>query len=259
MTDTAFIGATSPLGKIWTSKRYFDYLVDQNEIHLLQGHAYAVLVIIDPVFWTGPYAEGQDDNAKDGYAFHFKRQLSDIKAERIIYITSADIIPEDGDELSPLRDPAGNPGINRQRDLYNFINKQFGRVLNVFIPELAISDPAFGVLGLLTPPADKKASLPVALLEQHQLYPIDRLVDDVERAIPLGIENVILATPPVTTCELVEQLYPELADNLPDARTSDPRGSTRTSIHSFHWHDPKDGYITTKEDLLNTLGAMLDH
>lgn len=258
MTNTAFIGASSPLGKIWTSKRYFDYLVDQNEIHLLQGHAYAVLVIVDPVFWEESHADGQDDNAKDGYAFHFKRQLSDIKAEQIIYLTSADIFPEDGDELSPLRDPAGNPYLNRQRDLYNFINKQFGRVLNILIPEPAIAAPAFGVLGLLKPPADKKASLPVALLEQHQLYPIDRIADDVEKAIPLGIENVILATPPITTCELVEQLYPELADNLPDACISDPRGSTRTSIHSFHWHDPKDGYITTKEDVLNALGSMLD-
>ena len=35
-----------------------------------------------------------------------------------------------------------------------------------------------------------------------------------------------------------------LREPLPD----DPCGSCRSSIHSFQWLDPKDGYLVTKED-----------
>ena len=35
MTDTALIGSSSPLGAFWTSKRYFDYMIDETNLSLL--------------------------------------------------------------------------------------------------------------------------------------------------------------------------------------------------------------------------------
>jgi hypothetical protein len=76
---------------------------------------------------------------------------------------------------------------------------------------------------------------------------------DVDRCIPLGIPAIIPAMPPLTTTELVKLLNPALAERLRAPETTDPRGSDRTSIHSFQWLDPKDGYLVTKEDEMELL------
>lgn len=37
MTDTALIGSSCALGVFWSSKRYFDYLIDETNLSLLRG------------------------------------------------------------------------------------------------------------------------------------------------------------------------------------------------------------------------------
>ena len=37
MTDTALIGSSCALGAFWSSKRYFDYLIDETNLSLLRG------------------------------------------------------------------------------------------------------------------------------------------------------------------------------------------------------------------------------
>ena len=39
MTDTALIGSSCALGVFWSSKRYFDYLIDETNLSLLRGKA----------------------------------------------------------------------------------------------------------------------------------------------------------------------------------------------------------------------------
>ncbi|MBR4311035.1 MAG: hypothetical protein IKT79_08400, partial [Akkermansia sp.] len=47
---------------------------------------------------------------------------------------------------------------------------------------------------------------------------------------------------------IAEIVAPELLDRLPAYDPEAAKGSNRTSIHSFQWLDPKDGYLVTKED-----------
>lgn len=256
MTDTALIGSRSLPGQHWAAQRYVDYLVNSEDLHLLQGHSYGSLVIIDPAFETGPLAARQAPDKDAEAVATLLRALGDIKADRAILITTADLLPDDGDENSPLADPQGDAYLTSRRDLYNLVNLRFGRVLTVFIPELGVPNCAFSMLGTLKNPPETGA-LPLSLLEYHQLYPLDRLVGDVEKLLPLGVSRFVAAMPPLTSSELVETLTPALTDRQPNAHRSDPQGSRRKSLLSFHWLDPRDGYLATKEALLSELAQLI--
>lgn len=256
MTETALIGSSCLLGREWASQQYFDDLVDRDNLRLLTGRAFGMLAIIDPALETGPLAARQapekDAEAVAGLMHH----LVDIKADRAVLVTTADLLPEDGDESAPFADTQDDTFLASRRALYDCVNLRFGRVLNLFIPELAIPDPAFSMLGTLkTPPSE--GSLPLPLLEHHQLYPAARLADDINKLLPLGVARAVVAMPPLTSSELVETLTPDLMDRLPVAHKADPQGSRRKSLLSFHWLDPRDGFLTTKEALLAELAPLL--
>ncbi len=48
MTDTALIGSSCALGVFWSSKRYFDYLIDETNLSLMRGKEFGQAVIICP-------------------------------------------------------------------------------------------------------------------------------------------------------------------------------------------------------------------
>lgn len=74
------------------------------------------------------------------------------------------------------------------------------------------------VADLLAAVPEGTEELDVALLERHQLYPMHRLVRDVEKAWECGIFSVNLVPEPVTAFELVEQCFPSLVNRLPSRR-----------------------------------------
>lgn len=53
MTDTALIGSSCALGVFWSSKRYFDYLIDETNLSLLRGKGFGQAVIICPSLREG--------------------------------------------------------------------------------------------------------------------------------------------------------------------------------------------------------------
>ena len=44
MTDTALIGSSCALGVFWSSKRYFDYLIDETNLSLLRGKEFEMCI-----------------------------------------------------------------------------------------------------------------------------------------------------------------------------------------------------------------------
>ena len=173
-----------------------------------------------------------------------------MKAERVTYITSIDTQPETGNELSPLLREPEDEWLAALVELKDFINLRFGRVLNVYLPEVTGTGAGMSVADLLAEVPEGTEELDVALLERHQLYPMHRLVRDVEKAWECGIFSVNLVPEPVTAFELVEQCFPALVNRLPVAKETDPYGSARTSVYSTQYHDPDTGYIMDKQDVL---------
>ena len=251
---TAFLGESTLLGQYWTKRRAFDYLIDKENFHRTFGRSFRLLVCLDPAVAEGSARMRADAATDDRATSQLLHHLADIKPELTVYVTTCDMLPEDADENTPALESSEDHFVQNRISLYKEVNRQYGRVLNVHLPELVSpSVRGFSALmdTLISPPATGK--LPFAPMQAHQLYFSQRILGDVERCIPLGIPAIIPAMPPLTTMEIVQTLTPELADRLPAYSPEQPKGSRRTSIHSFQWLDPKDGYLVTKDDQLELL------
>lgn len=252
--DTAFLGAGTVLGQYWTKRRYFDYLINKDNFQLTFGRSFRMMVYLDNAVANGSENVRSNPEADTRSTNYLLNHLADIKPEFTIFVTTCDMLADDADENTPTLEDSEDPYVQNRIRLYKELNRQYGRVLNVHLPEIASrTDRGFSKLidTLLNPPATGKLDL--APLEQHQLYFSQRILGDVERCIPLGIPAIIPAMPPLTTTEIAEAIAPQLLDRLPSFDPAQPMGSRRKSIHSFQWLDPKDGYLVTREDQLELL------
>ena len=252
--DTAFLGASTVLGQYWTKRRFFDYLINKDNFQLTFGKSFRMMVYLDNAVANGVENVRQDIEADTRATNYLLSHLADIKPEFTVFVTTCDMLAHDADENTPTLTESDDPYVQNRINLYRELNRQYGRVLNVHLPEIAsTSHRGFSKLidTLLNPPAD--GPLPLAPLEMHQLYFSQRILGDVEKCIPLGIPAIIPAMPPLTTTEITEVIAPQLLDRLPSFSPEQPMGSRRSSIHSFQWLDPKDGHLVTKEDQVELL------
>lgn len=251
MTNTALIGSSCPLGKLWASKRFYDYLFEPENWDLIRNKQFGEVLLIDPAFWEGPAAAKAEPNKYATLTEKLIHRLHEVKIERLTYITTLDLLPPDGNEDADQLTESSDPYLNDRIKLRDFLNLQFGRVLTIRLPELIGLGQGFSVLDELK--KTDKDTLPVSLLERHQFYPVSRIIADVETAWMCGLFSANLVSEPVTTFELVEKIVPELQDKLPVAHETDPTGSLRTSKIAFMWHDPMTGYILEKDDLFEAI------
>lgn len=70
-----------------------------------------------------------------------------------------------------------------------FINLRFGRVLNVYLPEVTGTGADMSVADLLAAAPEGTEELEAALLERHQLYPMNRLVRGCGKG--MGMRNLL--------------------------------------------------------------------
>ncbi len=252
--DTAFLGASTVLGQYWTKRRFFDYLIDKENFQLTFGRSFRMMVYLDNAVANGAENVRSNVEADTRATNYLLNHLADIRPEFTVFVTTCDMLADNADETTPTLTHSDDPYVQNRINLYRELNRQYGRVLNVHLPEIAsISHRGFSKLidTLLNPPDE--GPLPLAPLEMHQLYFSQRILGDVEKCIPLGIQSIIPAMPPLTTTEITEIIAPKLLDRLPSFSPEQPIGSRRSSIHSFQWLDPKDGYLVTREDQIELL------
>lgn len=252
--DTAFLGASTVLGQYWTKRRYFDYLINKDNFQLTFGRSFRMMVYLDNAVANGQENVRRYIEADTRATNYLINHLADIKPEFTVFVTTCDMLTENADETTQPLAGSDDPYVQNRINLYRELNRQYGRVLNVHLPEIASpTNRGFSKLidTLLCPP--EKGKLDIAPLEMHQLYFAQRILGDVEKCIPLGIPSIIPAMPPLTTTEITEAIAPQLLDRLPAFSPEQPMGSRRTSIHSFQWLDPRDGYLVTREDQLELL------
>jgi len=168
MTDTALIGSSCALGVFWSSKRYFDYLIDETNLSLLRGKEFGQAVIICPSLREGGAAIRRNTAPFLAQVKTLIDILHEVKAERVTYITSIDTQPETGNELSPLLRKPEDEWLMALVELKDFINLRFGRVLNVCLPEVTGTGAGMSVADLLAAVPEGTEELDVALLEVKQ-------------------------------------------------------------------------------------------
>ncbi len=257
---TAFLGASTLLGRYWTQRRHFDYLIDKEDFHRTFGHSFRTLVFLDPAVAEGPARMRRDSESDEQLTTRLLSHLADIKPEFTIFVSTCDMLPEEADEHTPPLESSDDPYVQRRITLHREVNRQYGRVLNVLLPEIVSHEsPGYcDLMDSLTHPPEGEEKLPFPPQELHQLYFSRRILGDVERCVPLGIPTIIPAMPPLTTTEIVQTLAPSLLSRLPEFSPDQPKGSRRSSIHSFQWLDPRDGYLVTKDDQIELLRFFFD-
>lgn len=252
--NTAFLGASTIFGKHWLRHRKFDYLIDRDNFKLTFGKSFRTMVFLDHAVANGPAAvrdRAEEDAKTTDYLVH---RLGDIKPELTIFVTTCDMLPPDADENAAPITHSDDPYVQNRITMYQAVNHQYGRVLNVHLPEIASLKPEFNpLLSTILNPGAVKKTLPFAPLEYHQLYLPQRIWLDVEKCIPLGIPAIIPAMPALTTTEIVELLAPELVKKLRAPKPEDPMGSRRSSIHAFQWPDFEGNCLQSKDDLKTML------
>lgn len=260
-TETAFLGAGTALGNYWTKRRFFDYLINKDNYRICYGKKFQMMILLDPAIANGAYKHRAEIDMDTKQVDFLIDSFEEIRSELTIYITTCDMLPPNADENSLVLESSDDPYVQNRIKMYQAVNRVYGRVLNVHVPELAIPKAAFSPLleCCVNPPTGRK-KLPFNPKQKYQFYFPERIMGDAERCIPLGINTIIPAAPPLEAQEVIESLAPKLASRLPkvtesedDTPTSCPEDSNRTSIHSFHWLDPHDGYFVTKSDQLELL------
>ena len=228
--ETAFLGASTVFGKYWTKRRYFDYLIDKDNFKLTFGRSFRMMVYLDNAVANGPAKVRADVEADTRATNYLINHLADIKPELTVFVTTCDMLPETADENTPTLETSDDPYVQNRINLYRELNRQYGRVLNVHLPEIAsMGHQGFSKLldTLLNPPT--KGQLPLAPLEMHQIYFVQRILGDVERCIPLGIPSIIPAMPPscLTACRPLTRRSPWAPAAAPFTPSS---GSTRRTV-----------------------------
>lgn len=255
--ETAFLGASTIFGKYWTQHEYFDYLIDKDNFKLTFGKSFRMMVYLDSAVANGPVATRRDVEGDTRTTHYLINHLADIKPELTVFVTTCDMLEPTANENTPTIKQSDDPYVQNRIDMYEAVNRQYGRVLNVHLPEIASTEgDAFSELFSTLMKREKGTKkLPFAPNELHQFFLPTRIMRDVKLCIPLGIPSIIPAPPPLTTAEAVAAIAPELQGRLREPKEGDPYGSNRTSIHSFQWLDPKDGYQLTKEDQVALMRA----
>lgn len=252
--QTAFLGASTIFGKHWLRHRSFDYLIDKENFKLTFGKSFRTMVFLDPAVANGPAAVRANAEEDARSTEYLVARLGDIKPELTIFVTTCDMLQPEANEDSPVLHESADAYVQNRITMYEAVNRQYGRVLNVHLPEIASPKPEFNpLLAAILNPASVRGTLPFAPLEYHQLYLPQRIWLDVEKCIPLGIPAIIPAMPALTTTEIVELLAPELVKKLRAPKPEDALGSRRTSKHAFQWPDFDGNCLQSKDDLKTML------
>lgn len=259
MTTSAIIGCDSPLGKYWSGKRFFDYLINEENYSLLRGRTFGQVVLICPSLWQNPEISRSDVTSFIKKVTSLIGILGETKIERLTYVTTLDLITDDGDESNRVTPEEETSWQGALAGLYDYVNLHFGRMVNLHLPELVgLEDngPGWSVIAELAAASKTGRKPKTGLLTKHQFYPLHRIVNDAETAWECGLNAINLASEPITTFELTERLFPKLVDFLPTAKEKDPIGSARTSLYSIYYNDTIAHFIMDKESLLEELTPL---
>ena len=248
-TETAFLGASTVFGKNWLGHRYFDYLINRENFKLTFGKSFRKMVYLDTAVANGPAATRKDPEGDARTTRYLINHLADIKPELTIFVTTCDMLEPTANEDTPTIKHSDDPYVQNRIDMYEAVNRQYGRVLNVHLPEIATKEPGFSeLIDTLFKPGKSTKPLPFAPNEYHQFYFPDLIMKDVEVCVPLGIPAIIPASVPLTTAEVVRAIAPEQIKRLREPREGDPSGSNRTTRHAWQWWHEDPGYMASKGD-----------
>ena len=251
MSRTCLIGYTGFVGSNLCQQRSFDDLYRSTNIQEIRGKSYDLLICsgVSAAKWKANKAPEADRAAID----QLLQNLLTVKVTRFVLISTVDVYPlacdvDEGFDCSSQ--PNHVYGTNR---LYlegalesAFPNLHIVRLPGLFGPGLK-KNVIFDLLHHNCLSAINPASI-------FQYYDMTAIGDDLDVVLKAGVPLVNLATEPVPTMTIQQQLFP--ASNI----GSEPSPAAAYDIHTRYAHlFGKSGrYRFDSEEVLSRLSAFVD-
>ncbi|KUP94613.1 sugar nucleotide-binding protein [Tritonibacter horizontis] len=244
------IGHTGFVGSTLARARDFDRTVNSTTINEIRGQTFDLVVNcgVPAEKWR---ANKEPDQDRANIA-SLMEVLSTISARRFVQISTIDVFktPVNVDETTdPIQQGLHAYGLHRL-ELERFIATDFPKVTTLRLPGL------FG-RGL-------KKNIIFDLMHQRlleninpnsafQWYPLDRLAEDMARAVSNDLSLLHLAPEPLATEELVERVFKGSPIGAPEGLA--PRYDFRTCHDALF--ERTDGYIMGKEEVIAALQTFV--
>ena len=206
MIASALVGHTGFVGQNLLCQRRFDLCVNRANLDALQDLRVGRLVLsaLPAQKWlANRHPEDDLSNMR-----RLQRALLGVEADEVVLISTVDVYPkpQDVDEDDPVPRGQGAPYGQHRFEFEQWVLERYERCTIVRLP------------GLFGPGLRKNALHD--LLNGHEVerlhadarlqwYPIDRLADDIDRAIALRLGLVNAAVEPLALADIAQRHFPE--------------------------------------------------
>jgi len=244
------IGHTGFVGRNLARQRAWDACFDREDIDAIRGREFELLVCagLPSNRWLANGNPGGDRSNMLSLA----GALAEVRAERFVLVSTIDVypVPVRVDESTPFDTPHSRAYGEHRLEFERIVAGRFSTCHVVRLPEAFGPDMRRNVLDDLIRRRDLDAVNPRG---QQQWYPIDRLADDLDRVIGLGLPLVNLCSAPVETARLHREFFDDLKiGGLPGAGL---RQDVRT-LHGRSLGGDAD-YLMSVDQVVDEMGRWL--
>lgn len=203
---SALIGHTGFVGSSLARRQAFDFRFNRSNLDALRGREFGHVVCAG--LPAAKWIANRDPAADRANMLRLRDVLATVRAERFVLISTVDVYPQT-QGCDESTDPSGLPN-----HAYGTHRLEFERAVRERFPQACVLRlPALFGVGL-------RKNVIYDLIHRHQLeainpasrfqwFPLERLADDIARALGAGLELVNLVTPPIATATILQRFFPD--------------------------------------------------
>lgn len=246
----ALIGHTGFVGRHLARQRAWDALFDRQNIDAIRGRRFELLVCagLPSNRWRANGNPGGDRSNMLSLA----GALAEVDADRVVLVSTVAVypVPLGVDESTPIEAGHRQAFGEHRLEFERRIAARFPACHVLRLPTAFGADMRRNVLDDMIRRRDLDAVDPRGL---HQWYPIDRLADDLDRAVSLHLPVVNLVSEPLETARLHRGYFDDLRIG------GRPGAPERGDVHTRHGRafGGDDRYLMSADEAFNRIGAWL--
>ncbi|KPJ86185.1 hypothetical protein AMJ57_00260 [Parcubacteria bacterium SG8_24] len=250
---TALIGHTGFVGSNLDSQNKFTDRFNSRNIGSIRGESFDLIVCagVSAVKWKANRDPETDWKGVEALL----DPLGEAEAGRFVLISTVDVypFPVEVDEDTSI-DPEINHAYGKHRyAVEEFVRRRYPQHHILRLPGLFGPGLKKNVIYDLLNDNGLEKIDPAA---SFQWYPLDRLWDDIGKIMAADLRTVNLATEPVTTREIIEELFPDKLSSVAEPSAEPPGYDFRTRHAGLF--GGRGGYLMDKTGVMKALRRYVD-